>query len=110
MSEKASLTPQDRALYSKLHQLLNEPGLVLGSLVTMRRTCGKDGCHCQKGPRHRHASVYLAVRVGQKRRLLYVPPSWEPRITQWVARSNDLRQILQEISESFIRRLVDREE
>jgi hypothetical protein len=105
-----SLPPTDRALYSKLHQLLGEPGLVMGSLVTMRRACGKEGCHCQKGPRHRHASLYLAVRVGRKRQLLYVPASWEEKVTQWVSRSNNLREILQELSESFVRRLVNRQE
>jgi hypothetical protein len=109
MTSVHSLPPADRTLYSRLHQILSQPGLVLGSLVTMRRTCGKEGCRCRKAPRHRHRSRYLAVRVGRKRRMLYVPPEWEPRVIEWVSRSGDVREILTEISKSFVRRLLERE-
>ena len=110
MSSVQSLPPADRALYSRLHQILTQPGLILGSRVTMRRTCGKKACHCRKGPQHRHSSLYLAVRVGRKRKLLYVPPEWEARVTEWVTRSGNVREILAEISESFVRRLLKRGE
>lgn len=109
MSSVHTLPPGDRVLYSRLHQVLQQPGLILGSLVTMRRTCGKATCHCRKGPRHRHRSLYLAVRLGRRRRLLYVPPEWESRVTEWIGRYDDIRGLLGKISESFVQRLVRRE-
>lgn len=110
MASVHSLPPADRALYSRLHQVLSQPGVVQGSLVTMRRTCGKDTCRCQKSPRHRHRSLYLAVRLGRKRQMVYVPSPWEARVTDWVARCGDVQDLLGEISESFVRRLLKREE
>lgn len=110
MAAVQSLPPEERSLYSRLHQILNQPGLILGSLLTMRRSCGKVGCRCGKGPRGRHRSLYLAVRIGRKRRLLYVPSEWESRVSEWVSRCQDIRRLLAEISKSFVRRLVDRQD
>ena len=110
MASVHSLPPADRALYAKLHHILNESGLVVGSLVTLRRTCGKRTCRCQKGPRYRHRCLCLAVRVGRKRRLLYVPSAWEVRVTAWVGRYGDVRELLTQISRSFVRRLLERQE
>lgn len=109
MASAHSLPPGDRALYSKLRQLLEYPGLIVGSLVTMRRTCGKPTCHCRTETRHRHRSLYVAVRVGRKRKLLYVPPEWETLVTDWIGRYDDVRSLLQKLSESFVRRLLERE-
>lgn len=109
MSRVHALPPADRSRYSRLHQVLAQPGLILGSLVTMRRTCGKQACRCRKSPRHRHRSLYVAVRLGRKRRLLYVPSEWESRVTDWVGRYDDVRGLLLEISTSFIQRLLKRE-
>ena len=53
MASVPSLPAADRALYSRLHQMLRQPGLIVGSLVTMRRNCGKENCRCQKGKRYR---------------------------------------------------------
>lgn len=110
MPPVSSLPPADRARYSRLHQVLNQSGVILGSLVTMRRTCGKEGCRCRTRRRHRHRSLYLSVRLGRKRRLLYVPADWEHRVTEWVRRSDEVRGLLTEISESFVRRLTQRKE
>jgi hypothetical protein len=109
MTSVQSLPAADRALYSELHQVLGPPGLILGSLVTMRRSCGKQACHCRKSSRHRHRSLYVAVRLGRQRKLLYVPPEWEERVADWVARYNDVRELLTKISASFARRLARRD-
>lgn len=108
MATVQSLPSAERARYSKLHQILRQPGLIVGSLVTMRRSCGKEGCRCRKSRRNRHRSLYLAVRVGRNRRLIYVPRLWEARVTEWVSRGEDIRGLLREISQSFVRRLLDR--
>lgn len=109
MSSVHALPPADRALYSKVHQILDQPGLIMGSLVTLKRRCGKENCHCRKSPRKRHRALCVSVRLGSKRRLLYVPEEWEDRITEWVSRYHDVRGLLMEISDSFVRRLVRRD-
>lgn len=109
MTSVPSLPAGDRALYSQLHQILHRPGLLLGSLVTMRRSCGKGGCRCRKDPRRRHRSLYVSVRVGRQRRLVYVPPDWEDRVSDWIGRYRDVRGLLKKISEGFLRRLRQRQ-
>jgi hypothetical protein len=54
--------------------------LLRGSLVSMARTCGKAGCHCQQGKKH--VSLYLAVRVASG-----VPLRSENRALQVLQRS-----------------------
>src|SRR5438445_245930 len=39
MRPRTALPARDRALYSRLRQLLREPGLLRGNLVEMRRQC-----------------------------------------------------------------------
>jgi len=40
----------------------------------MRRHCGKAGCGCQTDVARRHRSLYLALSLEGKRRMLYIPP------------------------------------
>lgn len=105
-----TLPPDERRLYSKLHHLLNRRGLIRGSLVEMKRLCGKQGCHCRNGPRHRHRSLYISVNVQGKRRMIYVPPSWDVRVREWVERSDQIRDALEEISRAFVQRVLRRQE
>jgi len=39
--------------------------------------------------------------------MLYVPAEWEHRVTEWVDRYGDVRELLTEISKSFVRRLLE---
>jgi len=89
---------------ARLHALLNEPGLLVGSLVRMRRRCGGAGCRCRQG--HLHASWYLAIRVGRRRRLIYLPAAWEAPVRAWVARGQAVRQGLQIVSRFTLRRFL----
>lgn len=110
MPSRLSLSAAERALYSKLRQLLNEPGLLRGNLVEMRRSCGKNNCACQADPDCRHRSLYLGVSVNGKRRMIYIPPEWEERVGQWTARYSELREVLEQISLKSLGRLEKRKE
>jgi hypothetical protein len=48
----------------------------------MQRTCGKKNCRCQQG--QKHAALYLAIRSGNRRMMIYVPPALEGTIRRWV--------------------------
>lgn len=110
MPSRLSLSAAERALYSKLRRLLNEPGLLRGNLVEMRRSCGKKNCACQTDPDCRHRSLYLGVSVNGKRRMIYIPPEWEERVRQWTSRYSELREALEQISLKSLGRLEKRKE
>ena len=62
MPSRATLSAQERSLYSQLRRLLNEPGLLRGNLVEMKRKCGKQSCRCDCDRDYRHGSLYLGVQ------------------------------------------------
>ena len=110
MPSRTAFTAKERALYSKLRQLLTERGLIRGSLVEMRRACGKAGCGCATDPARCHRSLYLGLSVRGQRRMLYIPPAWEARVRQWTGRYGEVREVLERISQESVRRLERRAE
>ena len=110
MPSRVSISGQERALYSRLRQLLNEPGLLRGNLVEMRRACGKKACRCHSDAAERHRSLYLGVSLNGKRRMIYIPVEWEDRVRQWADRYAELRDLLEQISLKSLERLQRRKE
>jgi hypothetical protein len=110
MRSRAGFTAKERTLYSKLRQLLTTPGLIRGSLVEMRRACGKATCACAADASRRHRSLYLGLSVRGRRRMLYIPPAWEERVRQWTERSGEVRAVLEAISRESVQRLERRAE
>ena len=78
-----------------VRHVANEP-LLRGSLVEMRRTCGKDGCHCQQGEKHR--ALYLSIRGRKGRPMVYIPPALEETVRTWVQNARDVDELLDLIS------------
>ena len=110
MLTRASLAPAERQLYSKLRHILDRPGFIRGSLVSMGRTCGKESCPCGKAKSQRYPALYVAVKVKGKRRRIYVPAAWEERIREWVDRYGEIRGVLEKLSILCIQRFQSREE
>src|SRR3989304_6907482 len=98
MSPRSSLSVKERALYSKLRQLLHEPGLLRGTLLEMRRRCGKPTCGCKDDPARRHRSLYLGLSLDGRRRMIYIPADWEDRVRKWVDRHSKAQERLEQIS------------
>ena len=110
MPSRTGFTAKERALYSQLRRLLNQPGLLRGNLVEMRRHCGKAGCGCQRDVARRHRSLYLALSLEGKRRMLYIPPAWEARVRQWSARHGAVRTVLERIARLRLAQVERRED
>ena len=110
MPPRAALPKSERELYSKLRQLLNEPGLLRGNLVEMKRRCGKQSCRCRTEEDARHRALCLGISVNGKYRMVYVPAGWEARVRQWTQRYARLRQLLEQISLKTLERLEQRKE
>ena len=78
--------------------------LLRGSLVVMRRQCGKPGCHCQQG--EKHTSLYLAVRAGKRRTMIYIPPAREEMVREWVQRGRQIDDVLDFISGQCLEQML----
>jgi hypothetical protein len=90
------MSARERAFRSKLAQCVDQRGLLRGSLLVRRRSCGKAGCRCTRG--HLHESLYLAISQGGRTRQLFVPRDWEERVRHWVAEYHRAQDLLEEIS------------
>lgn len=110
MPSRTGFTAKERALCARLRQLLATPGLIRGSLVEMRRSCGKPACGCAADARRRHRSLYLGLSVRGRRRMMYIPPAWEARVREWTGRYADVRAVLEALSQASVQRLERREE
>ena len=110
MLTPSSLPPSERRLYSELKKILDHPGLMRGSLVESRRTCGKQSCRCQTDRRRRHRAIYLGLTTAGKTRMFYVPAEWEARVREWLDRHQQVRKVLERLSEACVSRLKHRQE
>jgi hypothetical protein len=105
MPTRTQHSPQERKTRSEAVRRLALQPLLRGSIVVMNRTCGTKSCHCQRGEKHR--SLYLAVRSGDQRKLLYIPPALEAHVRQAIQTSHEVQQLVDNISqhclEDFLR-------
>jgi hypothetical protein len=108
VKHRAHLPGEERRLRSRLTQLVHSGGLMRGNLVTMRNTCGKAGCRCQRG--QKHESLYVAQSRLGKHRMRYVPRTWHGRIQSWVEQYQEIQRILESLSEQYWEKLENKEE
>ncbi len=92
--------PEERHARSRAVQQIAENPLLRGSLVSMARTCGKAGCRCQQG--EKHTSLYLAVRLNNRRKMIYVPPDMENSVRDWVQNAREVDRLLDFISQQCL--------
>lgn len=85
--------------------IMQEQPLVVGSLVRMARTCGKPGCHCVDSPKHRHVSLYLAVRDRGKRRMICIPKELERDVSLWVDAYKETSRLMDVLSQGCLARI-----
>jgi len=102
MRHRGYLPTKERQARSRLAQLLHEKPLLIGSLVSMPRVCGKTGCKCSRG--ELHPGLYLALRVGPKRKMIHVPQSLEGKVRQWVSTYQEVWRLMEKVSEACYQR------
>jgi hypothetical protein len=105
MLHRSHLSTKERDARSKLRQQLGNQPLLRGSLVEMARVCGKPGCCCESG--QKHVSLYLAIRRGSKRTMIYIPPALEPKARQAVQNWQGIDQLLELVSQETLERLLN---
>ena len=71
--------------------------VIRGSIVEMKRVCGKPSCRCHKGSKHR--SIYISQSEKGKTRMVYVPKRSEKEAIRLVQNYQRLKVILNRASE-----------
>ncbi len=108
MKSRTHRSGEERHARSRAVQHIADNPLLRGSLVSMPRTCGKAGCHCQQG--EKHTSLYLAVRWNNRRRMIYVPPAMETTVRDWVENGREVDRLLEFISQQCLAQFLREKE
>jgi hypothetical protein len=104
MSSRTHRSPRERDARSQAMQRVAEQALLRGSLVQMQRTCGKKGCRCQKG--QKHPALCLAIRWGNRRKMIYIPHALEETVRRWVETGQEVDGLLEAISQECLETLL----
>jgi hypothetical protein len=102
MRHRGFLPSKERQARSRLAKIVHEKPLLIGSLVSMPRVCGKLGCKCAQG--ELHPGLYLSLRVGQKRKMIHVPQSLEVQVRQWVNTYQEVWRLMEKVSDACYQR------
>ena len=93
-------SPRERDARSQAVQRVADHALLRGSLVRMERVCGKKNCRCQKG--QKHAALCLAIRLGDQRKMIYIPRDLEETVRRWVETGQEVDGLLDAISQECL--------
>ncbi|HKS72929.1 MAG TPA: DUF6788 family protein [Terriglobales bacterium] len=108
MASRSQRSAKERNARSRAVRRVADEPLLRGSLVVMRRTCGKQGCHCQTG--EKHSSLYLAVRREKRRTMIYVPPALEETVRAWVENGRQVDELLDFVAQQCLEQLLEHKE
>ena len=78
--------------------------VIRGSLVVMRRVCGKPNCRCRKG--HKHVSLYLSRSHKGRTSMTYIPRKNEAGIKEASLRYHTIIDLLNQLSEIQLKSLT----
>ena len=96
---------EDRAIRSRLAKLVHHKLFVYGSMATSESKCGKVNCWCKDKNAGGHVSSYLSVRVGKKRKMIFVPQQMVAQVRQWIQAYKEINDGLVRITEICVQRL-----
>ena len=105
MRHRGSLLKEEREVRSRLTKIMHQEPFIRGSIVKMNRNCGKANCWCAKNGKG-HISYYLALRIGSKRKMIYIPRRSEKKAREWVATYKQISRGINEITKKCIKTLV----
>ena len=108
MRHRGQFSRSERVVRSRLAKLVDDQPFLCGSLVSLRRVCGKEGCKCSRGELHR--GLCIALRVGQKCKMIYVPQALEATARGWVSTYQEAWRMMEEISQACFERFVEGKE
>ena len=101
---RTQFPPAERAVRSKLAQLIHEEPLMRGTLSVRRLTCGKRSCRCHAG--EKHVALYLSYGSEGRVYQVFVPKEAEAQVRAWVRNYASVREALERISQMYRDRLA----
>ena len=70
--------------------------ILRGSIVMVKRYCGKANCRCLKG--HKHRSLYISQSNKGESRLIYIPQRSEKEVRRLIGNYQVFKRAIEEIS------------
>ena len=70
--------------------------ILRGSIVVVKRYCGKTNCHCLKGFKHR--SLYVSQSNKGESRLVYIPQRSEKEVRRLIRNYQAFKVVMEKIS------------
>jgi hypothetical protein len=104
MRHRGQFSRSERLARSRLAKLIHDQPFLCGSLVSLNRVCGKEGCKCSRG--ELHPGLCIALRVGEKRKMIYVPQALEATARRWVSTYQEAWRMMEEISQACFERFL----
>lgn len=96
MRHKGYFSAEERQVRSKSIKIMGQERIIRAGIVKMTRKCGKVNCRCAKGKGH--VSYYLSMRVGKKRKMVYIPGDMEAKARRWVANYKEINKGIDQLS------------
>jgi hypothetical protein len=84
--------------------LLSVPSVLRGSLIRLRRKCGKPNCRCFQGKPH--ASPALSYSQRGTTKILTLPPNQVPQVRTALKRYHQNQQRLERQADAGLRQLA----
>lgn len=103
---RAELSAAERSLRSRIAQLTSGMRFLHGSISERSSKCGKPNCHCAEG--EGHPSLYLVDRLSGKVRQTCVRKAMQDPVRQAVEAYEEMRRLIDEVSELEWKRLLAR--
>lgn len=105
---RSKMSERERALHSRLAQLVSSCEIIRGTLTNRKITCGKSNCRCTKADKH---EVVCLVRSKKGHiEQLHVPKDWEKRVRQWVRQYRLIHEGLERLSCIYWEKIRNRQE
>jgi len=97
---------REKDLLSKLSNMINYSEYIHANLVSVARRCGNKNCKCiTKG--QKHISLYLTtVRKDGARKMIYIPKALEEEVRRMVVRYFRIKDIIEEVSDINLGRVL----
>lgn len=103
MLHRGQFSADERQVRSKLAKMIWQGRIIRAGIVKMTRKCGKVSCRCVQG--RGHVSYYLSMRVGKKRRMVYIPSGMESKVRGWVASYKEINRAIDQLSQYSLQHL-----
>ena len=85
-------------------QTPNLEKILRGSVVVVKRYCGKPSCRCLKG--HKHRALYVSRVHKGKPRLVYIPERSEKEARLLIKNYRKVKAVMEKISQLNLQRLT----